>query len=173
MLEYKQKMYEKSATPIYKLKKVEQDIVNSKIDSIEELMSWLSRNHFKFLVITGESKNSDFQFYRPIGKGRYHWRFYVYQNQIIIESHFDRIDPGRKLTEFHKSSEWISDVIGHYQKDMVEEPIHNIIKLRSITDTNNYLNYILKLLEARISKESQNFSKSIDEMVFAKKLEMK
>ncbi|MFQ5981633.1 MAG: hypothetical protein ACE5OZ_26100 [Candidatus Heimdallarchaeota archaeon] len=65
----------------------------SEIGSLYELKSWLRRKKFHQLRWTGETRECDLQYYRQIGKGRYHLRIYDHPDRLVIESHFDRRDP--------------------------------------------------------------------------------
>ncbi|MFQ5976703.1 MAG: hypothetical protein ACE5OZ_01075 [Candidatus Heimdallarchaeota archaeon] len=129
MTSYRDNLIRSSPTPIHRLRKLEKALATSEIGSLYELKTWLRIEKFHQLVWTGEPKESDLQYYRQIGKGRYHLRIYDHPDRIVLESHFDRRDPGRGLTKPRSFEEMLEDISVHYEKDVLSNPKHHIIVL--------------------------------------------
>jgi len=117
------------ASSIKKLRNVELKVLDDNPHDMRTLKEWLKRNHFNPIYLTGELKECEAQYSRQIGKGRYHWRIYDFNEKIVIESHIDKYDPGRGFTKDRTLFEMLQDTTNHYLEDVLKEPIHNIIIL--------------------------------------------
>lgn len=155
MIDYRKKMLKHPPTPRDRLRALESQVAQSETSTMNELRDWLTSNHFHLLLLMGEDKDCDEQYYRQIGKGRYHWRIYEFTDKIIIESHVDRYDPGRGLTKSRTVKQIIDDAIGHINKDVIEEPKHHVILLWKRPTTDSFLDLAINFVRKIVTIISQ------------------
>ena len=85
------KVLKNSASPFENLTSLEKQFAEFSPQNLMEINNWLLDNKFSYLIVTGEQKGADFQVYRRHQEGRYHWRFYIFEDRLIVESHYDNV----------------------------------------------------------------------------------
>ena len=134
-MSYRDQIKYAQPTPIHKLRKLERRAIEANPSSLRALGSWLKSNQFKQILFTGEMKECNVQYFRQIGKGRYHWRIYIFPEKLVIESHYDKYDPGRGFTKERDIYQMWEDVKNHFLEDVLKNPDHHIINIKKTHDS--------------------------------------